>query len=115
MTDDPLGPEEAQRLEHAGRTSAIIGVMAMACGMITCLALPAGMVALGAGIMAIWFSQEPRAAQIGGAGEAYANVGLWTGALAVGWSLLILLLFCLYIGLYVAMIGMAFGSAAIGL
>jgi len=99
-------PDERERLERMGWWSAVLGVGAMFLGMVMgCTYYTSLPLAIATGVAAMWTANGVISREFAGTGRAYANVGMWSGAVATIFSALILLLCGTFIALYALLIG----------
>ena len=93
-------------LEQQARYAAILGVIGLtALSVWNCTYGATLPVALGCGLAGVWFARPVLAAEVSGEARAYANVGLYTGGIAVAFGAVFLCFCGSMIGLYGLMFG----------
>ena len=101
---DTPGSQLAMDIESAANTAAGLGIATMACAFLgQCTCYFGYVVGLATGVGAIYLATQVQSHNPQGEARAYANVGLYTGAIGLAFNLMVLVLLAMVLAFYAVM------------
>ena len=106
MHDAFESPADDNDLNQQGKTAATLGITAVFFAMTGgCSCYLGYLAAIALGAIALMQARTVLAEQPTGEALAYSNVAKWTSLMAIGFSLFVVAVVCLYLGIYIVFIG----------